>query len=167
MPNKRQKKNSHEGFEPGTWRLLQRAHIHCTNADLLETYRNSIWSVKGNENSRKLCNVPETCLIYIFFINWTPMIPRDASLSGSYKSDCCLLLTSNMFFYELKVFLLIKTGCSVIDFSVIFPMKTSEFTKSLNFESISKNQCTFFFHLNIDFYRLKNIFLIWKRVYSH
>ena len=40
-----------------------------------------------------------------------------------------LLLTS-------KLFLLVKTGCSLIDFDVIFPMQSSKFLKPLNFGSI-------------------------------
>ena len=49
-----------------------------------------------------------------------------------------------------------KTGCSVKDFDVIFPMQLLEFTESLNFESISKklqkNQQFLIVHLKIDFY---------------
>ena len=45
----------------------------------------------------------------------------------------------------------------MIDFKVIFPMQSLEFTKSLNFESMSKKikkkKRLFYFHLKIDFYR--------------
>ena len=41
-------------------------------------------------------------------------------------------------FMENKIFFLIKTGCSLIDFNVIIPMQSSEFTKSMNFASILK-----------------------------
>ena len=41
--------------------------------------------------------------------------------------------------YFIQIFVWIKTGCSLIDFDVFFfPMQSSEFTKSLSFESISK-----------------------------
>ena len=42
------------------------------------------------------------------------------------------------FFYELQILFWKKTGCSLIDFDAIFPMQSSQFTKSLIFEIISK-----------------------------
>ena len=39
-------------------------------------------------------------------------------------------------FHSNKYLNLIKTGCSLIDFDVIFPMQSSEFTKSQNFGSV-------------------------------
>ena len=32
-------------------------------------------------------------------------------------------------FYQLQIFFLIETGCSLLDFDVIFPMQSSKFTK--------------------------------------
>ena len=43
------------------------------------------------------------------------------------------------FFINCKSFF-IKTGCSLIVFDVIFPMQSSEFTKSLKFGSISRKK---------------------------
>ena len=42
-------------------------------------------------------------------------------------------------FYQLQIFLFYnKNGCSLIDFDVVFSMQSLEFTKQLNFGSISK-----------------------------
>ena len=51
-----------------------------------------------------------------------------------------------------------KTGCSLVDFEVIFPMQSLEFTKSLKFGSILKKITAIKkseilnFHLKIDFF---------------
>ena len=54
---------------------------------------------------------------------------------------------------------------------VFFPIQSSGFIKSVNFgchlkKSGKKNLKFLIFHLKIDFYSLKNMFLIWKRAYS-
>ena len=56
-------------------------------------------------------------------------------------------------------------------FDVIFPMQLSEFIKSVNFVSnLKKNEekkrKNYIFDLKIDFFRWKNIFLIYNKVYS-
>ena len=43
-------------------------------------------------------------------------------------------------FYEIQIFFRIKTGRSLIDFGTIFPMQSSEFTKSSNLGNILKNK---------------------------
>ena len=55
----------------------------------------------------------------------------------------------------------IKTGCSLIDFAVIFPMESSEFTRLLNFGSIKKKTAKkpYTIGLKTDFYENKTIFL--------
>ena len=70
-------------------------------------------------------------------------------------------LTSNLFWNK-------NPGCNPIHFDAIFPMKSSEYTKSLNYGSIStlrKNLIFFIFHLIIDFIDKKIFFLILNTVY--
>ena len=49
--------------------------------------------------------------------------------------------TWKIWFLLISIFFLIKTVGSLRDFEVIFPMQSSEFTKSLNFGSILKKKC--------------------------
>ena len=71
-----------------------------------------------------------------------------------------------------EIFFLIKAAYSLIYIDVIFPIQSSEFIKSLNFGSNLKKNCNkknlnlFIFHLEIDFYRYKNICCIWNRIFS-
>ena len=60
-----------------------------------------------------------------------------------------IILRTSYFFY------LMKTGYSLKDFDVIFPIKSSEFIKSLNFGGNSKKNEKYesFFDLKIEFYR--------------
>ena len=50
------------------------------------------------------------------------------------------LLHAYILVYRIEFFFLIKTGCSPIDFDKIFPMQSSEFTKSLYFWSNSEKK---------------------------
>ena len=43
-------------------------------------------------------------------------------------------------FYYIQIFFQIKTGYSLIDFDMIFPIQSSEFIKSLNFGSNLKKK---------------------------
>ena len=57
-----------------------------------------------------------------------------------------------------------KTGYSLIDFNMIFPIQSSEFTKLLQFGSNIKKNTTIqnenknIFHIIIDLYGYKNIY---------
>ena len=59
-----------------------------------------------------------------------------------------------------------KTDFSLIHLDVVFPIQSSEFIKSLSFESnlkeknARKNQNIFIFHLEIDFYDIKKKYSI-------
>ena len=59
-----------------------------------------------------------------------------------------------------------KTDCILIDFDMIFPMQSSDFTISLNFGSILKkkickeNVQIFIFYEKIEFYKQINNFSI-------
>ena len=61
---------------------------------------------------------------------------------------------------------MIQTGNSLIDFDVIFPIQSSEFTEALNFGSDLKKKCnkTYIYSPKIDFYEYKNIFRILSQV---
>ena len=64
-----------------------------------------------------------------------------------------------------------KTGYSLIDFDVNFPIQSSEFIKSPNFGSQlkklqDKNLKKSYFHLKIALYGYKTILWIWNSVYS-
>ena len=64
-----------------------------------------------------------------------------------------------------------KTGYILMDFDLIFPVQLSEFIISVTFGRNLKKNCikkreNFIFHLKIYFYGWKNIFLIYKKVYS-
>ena len=70
------------------------------------------------------------------------------------------VLLGTIIFHPIKKIVKIKTGYILIDFDLIYRMQSSEFTKSLNFESIlkttAKNKLKFFiFNLKIDFYKLE------------
>ena len=82
-----------------------------------------------------------------------------------------LLTNSNPFLYLIKFVFWKKTRYILINYDAIFPIQSSEFTKSLNFGSNLKKSCKkkskiFNFLPKDCFFKIKNIFSIWNRVYS-
>ena len=50
------------------------------------------------------------------------------------------VLLEIILFYYIQIFFKVKTGSISIDFDVFFPIQSSEFIKSLNFESNLKKK---------------------------
>ena len=121
-----------------------------------KVYSHGIKTVQSNDSSNKYTIVTawikklseERVNIFIGIITWI------------YN----FFTRNNPFFYEIQIFIWMKTGHIMLDFDVILPMQSTEFIKSLNFGNNLKKKLQkkhlkcLSFNLKIDLYRWENIF---------